>query len=245
MRHPPHWKPHHPHWHPDRSHKQRFLFGRFAFIFGVMIFFFLAALGVIGGMIFGPFREFAPHEGRLLLLICGVPFGFLLLSGLFGGWVFRRFGAPLADVMAAADAVASGDLSVRVSEAAPGEIGRLAVSFNRMTGELERAEQQRRNLTADVAHELRTPLHIIQGNLEGILDGVYPPSEPIITSTLEETQLLARLVNDLQTLTLAEANQLTLHKTRFSVAELLNETAASFKVQAAENGLTLDLESGC
>ena len=69
-----------------------------------------------------------------------------------------------------------------------------------MLGELERTEQQRRNLTADVAHELRTPLHVIQGNLEGMLDGVYPSTPEQIEATLQETRLLARLVDDLRTL---------------------------------------------
>ena len=159
-----------------------------------------------------------PRTLALALILCGVPFGFLLLLILSGRWAFRRYGAPMVEVMAAADAVAEGDLSVRVREEAPGEMGRLAHSFNRMTAELERAEQQRRNLTADVAHELRTPLHIIQGNLEGMLDGVYEPTPEHIKATLEETRLLSRLVDDLQTLSLAEAGQLPLHRLRLLCA---------------------------
>jgi two-component system OmpR family sensor kinase/two-component system sensor histidine kinase BaeS len=96
----------------------------------------------------------------------------------------------MVEVMAAADAVAEGDLSVRVGEGAPGELGQLARSFNRMTAELQRAEAQRRNLTADVAHELRTPLHIIQGNLEGVLDGVYK-AIPEHIQAREEARLLS------------------------------------------------------
>jgi two-component system OmpR family sensor kinase/two-component system sensor histidine kinase BaeS len=144
--------------------------------------------------------------------------------------------------MAAADAVAGGDLSVRVRENIPGEFGQLARSFNRMAAELASVEQQRRNLTADVAHELRTPLHIIQGNLEGILDGVYLPSGEHIAATLEETRLLARLVSDLQTLSLAEAGQLPLHRAPLSAADLLEDTATSFSGPAAAAGLELRLE---
>ena len=112
--------------------------------------------------------------------------------------------------MEAADAVADGDLSVRVPVTGRHEVARLARSFNHMTDELQRADQQRRNLTADVAHELRTPLHLIQGNLEGVLDGVYQPTNDHIKATLDETRLLARLVDDLQTLSLAESGQLPL-----------------------------------
>src|SRR6476620_2594597 len=100
-----------------------------------------------------------------------------------------------------------------------------------MLSELEGAEQQRRNLTADIAHELRTPLHIIQRNLEGILDGVYPLTLEHIHTTLEETQLLARLVNDLQTLSLAETGQLALHPARFRLAYLIDDLTADFPLR--------------
>jgi signal transduction histidine kinase len=113
-----------------------------------------------------------------------------------------------------------------------------------MTEELARAEEQRRNLTADVAHELRTPLHIIQGNLEGMLDGVYEPGEATIEATLEETRLLARLVEDLQTLSLAETGQLELVKERVNVAELLADVRTSFSGQSEAAGVTLDVVLG-
>jgi two-component system OmpR family sensor kinase/two-component system sensor histidine kinase BaeS len=152
---------------------------------------------------------------------------------------FRGIAMPLADVMSAADAVASGDLTVRVNERGPGEFTRLAKSFNRMTQELELTDQQRRNLTADVAHELRTPLHIIQGNLEGILDGVYEPTPDHLNSTLDETRLLGRLVEDLRTLSLAESGQLQLDTESFSVTELLHDIATTFSGQAEAAGVDL------
>lgn len=155
---------------------------------------------------------------------------------------FRDIATPLADVMAAADAVGDGDLSVRVPERGPGDFGRLAKSFNRMTEELERADQQRRNLTADVAHELRTPLHVIQRNLEGILDGVYEPMSEHINTTLDETRLLARLVDDLRTLSLAEAGQLPLTWEPVDVAELLADVSTSFSGQAEAAGIDLRVE---
>jgi signal transduction histidine kinase len=130
-------------------------------------------------------------------------------------------------------------LTVRVREDIHGEFKQMAHSFNRMTEELQRAEQQRRNFTADVAHELRTPLHIIQGNLEGILDGVYDPSADQIRATLDETHLLARLVNDLQTLSLAEAGKLQLHFETVAVEDLFEDTVTSFSGMAAENGIEL------
>jgi signal transduction histidine kinase len=128
---------------------------------------------------------------------------------------------------------------VRVPEKSSDIFSDLVKRFNKMVGELERAEQQRRNLTADIAHELRTPLHIIQGNLEGVLDGVYQPSPDHINATLDETRLLTRLVNDLQTLSLAETGQLPLHPTRFRVADLIADLTSSFSSQAASLGIDL------
>jgi two-component system OmpR family sensor kinase/two-component system sensor histidine kinase BaeS len=200
----------------------------------------MAALAFLFTRLFG-------GDGQTALLVwiggCGLSLALPLLAAALAVGAFRGIAAPLADVMAAADAVARGDLSVRVPLShGPGEFGRLAESFNRMIEELERADQQRRNLTADVAHELRTPLHIIQGNLEGILDDVYQPTEEHISATLEETRLLARLVDDLRTLSLAEAGQLPLVWEPVDVAELLADVGTSFSGQAEAAGIDLRIE---
>ena len=126
----------------------------------------------------------------------------------------------------------------------PENLAQLARSFNRMTEELERSDRQRRNMTADVAHELRTPLHIIQGNLEGILDHVYEPTDEQIGATLDETKALARLVEDLQTISLAEAGQLPLHRGPVNIGELLLDIITSFSLSAEASGIQLVLEPG-
>jgi two-component system sensor histidine kinase BaeS len=178
-----------------------------------------------------------------LVWIAGLGLAFVLplLAVRLAVRAFRGIATPLAGVMNAADAVAEGDLSVRVPEQ-PGEFGRLAASFNHMVEELERSDRQRRNLTADVAHELRTPLHVIQGNLEGVLDGVYEPTEEHLNATLEETRLLARLVEDLRTLSLAEAGQLPLHLEAVDVGELLADVRTSFSGQAEAAGIEVRVE---
>jgi two-component system OmpR family sensor kinase/two-component system sensor histidine kinase BaeS len=201
----------------------------------------MAALAFLLSRLFG-------GDGQMAALVwiggCGLSLALPLLAGALALWAFRDIATPLADVMAAADAVAEGDLSVRVPapEHGPREFGRLAESFNRMTEELERADQRRRNLTADVAHELRTPLHIIQGNLEGILDDVYEPTPEHIGVTLDETRTLARLVDDLRTLSLAEAGQLPLVWEPVDVAELLADVSTSFSGQAEAAGIDLRVE---
>ncbi|TET52600.1 MAG: HAMP domain-containing histidine kinase [Anaerolineales bacterium] len=230
-------------WHRDSRRRRGSLFFRFAAPFG------LIALLVLGGMaalayIVGRLADGGEHTAALAL-VGGVALalGFPLLAGILARRTFRSVATPLADVMTAAEAVAGGDLSVRVEAPrhAPGQFGRLASSFNRMVAELERVDEQRRNLTADVAHELRTPLQIIQGNVEGLIDGVYEPTEEHIGAILEETKLLARLVDDLGTLSLAEAGELQLVREPVRVDELLSDVATSFSGQAEAAGLDLRL----
>jgi HAMP domain-containing protein len=123
---------------------------------------YVGLLGVFSGLLI-PVLIISFFTGLLTLLI-----GFLLA---------RRVVTPLADVVAAAQRVAAGDLTARVQVRGPGDLRSLSDSFNRMAGALEVSDQQRRDLLADIAHELRTPLTIIRGKLEGMLDGVYPADE--------------------------------------------------------------------
>jgi len=139
--------------------------------------------------------------------------------------------------------VTEGDLSARVQEHPRSRLSNVATTFNTMVASLERADQQRRNLTADVAHELRTPLQIIQGNLEGVLDGVYEPDQDHIKATLEATQQLSRLVEDLRTLSLAESGQLSLDLQSIDVDELLQDTRTSFSSLAESAGVELRCKS--
>jgi signal transduction histidine kinase len=173
---------------------------------------------------------------------CGLSLALPMLAAVLAMRAFQGIATPLADIMAVADAVAEGDLGVRVPVHGSGEFDQLAESFNHMVEELERADELRRNLTADVAHELRTPLQIIQGNLEGILDDVYRPTKEHINTTLDETRLLARLVEDLRTLSLAESGQLSLTWEPVDVSELLADVRTSFSGQAEAAGIDLRVE---
>lgn len=211
--------------------------------FPLFLFLVLAVVLFVGGgaaLLYWLFSEYAGVR-NLWVLICGAP---VVLVGLILFTVVRlymRYGRPLEQIFAAIEAVSDGDLSARVEGSRSDMFSELAGRLNRMFAELERADRQRRNLTADIAHELRNPLHVIQGNLEGLLDGVYQPTEEHLTNTLEETRLLSRLVNDLQTLSLAEAGQLPLHPSRFQMADLLSDLAASFTARAEEIGIALEI----
>ncbi len=109
--------------------------------------------------------------------------------------------------MDAADRVADGDYTVHVREHGPRAVRSLARAFNKMASRLDSTQAERRNFLADVTHEMRTPLTVIQGNLEGMLDGVYPADKAHLRIALDETALLSRLIDDLRTLALAEAGR--------------------------------------
>jgi two-component system OmpR family sensor kinase/two-component system sensor histidine kinase BaeS len=162
-----------------------------------------------------------------------------LLTIIFGILLTRRVVYPLAEVIAASQAVTRGDLSARVEVGGSSDIRDLTDNFNRMADSLEENETQRRNLLADVAHELRTPLTVMRGKLEGILDGVYSPDENHIAPVLEETYLLERLVEDLRLLTLAETRQIHFEIKEVDLDFLVGRLIPLFEAQASEKGIAL------
>jgi signal transduction histidine kinase len=155
----------------------------------------------------------------------------------------RRMSSPIGVLAKAARRLGRGDLSQRVQFQGKGEVEMLGQAFNSMAADLERAEQLRRNLVADVAHELRTPLSNIQGYLEAIRDRVMKPNAATIRSLNEEATLLSRLVNELQELSLAEAGELKLVYQSEDVAKLIKEAVTPWqpKVSAKEISLSIDL----
>ena len=162
----------------------------------------------------------------------------LIVAGVLAWGLVR----PLRRLTAAADGIAGGDLSQRVPVTSGDEVGELAATFNHMASELERGEQLRRNMTADVAHELRTPLSVIRGKLEGVLDGVYPATSEHLEPVLEATELLTYLVEDLRLLAQAEAGQLALDKRVVDIGDLLSDAHVNFDPQASDRGVTLALD---
>ena len=178
-----------------------------------------------------------PGSATAIAVLVVVFAGGIVLTGLFGA--MQRFALPLGEVMEAADHVADGDYSVRVTEYGPPPIRALAHSFNTMTERLQHADRLRRDLMADVAHELRTPLTVLQGRLEGLRDGVYPRDDRHVAQALEETHILTRLIEDLRTLALTEAGALPLHKERSNAVGLVQDAARSMHREAAQKGVVL------
>ena len=172
-----------------------------------------------------------------------IPFVLVFVGLVLAGRALRRVATPIGDVMEATGRVAEGDYSVRVAERGPRETRALARAFNSMVARLQADDEQRRNLLADVTHELRTPLTVIQGNLEGLLDGIYPRDDAHLEPILEETRILSRLIDDLRTLALAESGALKLQKEPTDLAMLASETVASFQAQADAAGLELSADA--
>lgn len=193
------------------------------------------------------------HSNRLLdplLTIAPViwPFSLLALSLgvlalLIGLRLVGRLVAPLAEVIAAAQSVSEGNLGARVKVDGPSDLRILSDSFNQMAESLDRNDRERRELLAIVAHELRTPLSVLRGRLEGIVDGIYPADEAHIAGALEETYLLGRLVEDLRLLTLAEARQLHFDIKPVDLAQLAHRAVDLFCAEAGEKQIHLELEA--
>ena len=154
----------------------------------------------------------------------------------------RQLVSPLRQLKVAAEAMAGGDLSQRVQVRVRDEVGELGHAFNRMAADLEAAQTQRRQMTADIAHELRNPLSVIRGNLEALLDGVYAADAEHLTSIHEETMLLQRLVEDLRLLSLADAGQLKLVRTDVDIAALLNGVSDSAVAVVEDKGVSLRVD---
>lgn len=166
-----------------------------------------------------------------------------IVAMILGSVLFYQITAPVRKLKTAASAIAMGDLSQRVQVRSRDELGDLAVTFNTMAESLGRAEIQRRQMVADVAHELRTPLSVMQANLEAMQDGVLPLDAEEIASLHEETVLLSRLVADLHLLSLAEAGQLKLEQEEVEPGELIRKSTERLYQNAQERGVTINIET--
>lgn len=159
-----------------------------------------------------------------------------------GVWVSRTMAAPLDHLAEAAQAIGAKDLSRRVEVRGSEEVVAVAHAFNEMAAALQSAEAVRRNLIADVAHELRTPLTVLQGNLQAILDDVYPLDKEEVARLYDQTRLLIRLVNDLHELAQAETAQLPLQTHPVDVRSLVQNVIATFTPLAEEAIIRLQVE---
>ncbi len=167
--------------------------------------------------------------------------GAVAAAVLIGLLLSRQFLGALDELTGAIRAMRRGDLSQQVRVRTQDELGELAAAFNQMSAEIHRANQLRKQMTADIAHDLRTPLTVITGYLEGLRDGTLKPTVERFNIMYEETQLLKRLIDDLRTLSLADAGELKLVYQAAPPGELLEQAMKSFEPLAAEQGVKLEV----
>jgi two-component system, OmpR family, sensor histidine kinase BaeS len=152
---------------------------------------------------------------------------------------YRRISRPVGDLLGAAEQVATGDYGVDVEVRGPRELRLLTVTFNEMAARLAANEEQRRRFLADITHELRNPLAVLQSEIEAQMDGVHPRDDQHLASLLEETRRLGNLVDDLHTLALAETGRLVLQQEAVAFGALVDEMVGRHEAQARQRDVAL------
>ena len=171
-----------------------------------------------------------------VLVAVGVS-GFLAI--LAGTWLFWQITRPLTRLRDAAEQIAAGKLDTRVQVKSKDEVGRVGLAFNHMAGELQRQEGLRKVMVADIAHELRTPLSVMQVNLEAMKDELLPASPEELDGLHHEVIRLSRLVEDLRLLSLADSGNLHLRSDPIDVNALVETAVRRMKPQAETQGVIL------
>jgi two-component system sensor histidine kinase BaeS len=201
-------------------------------------------MGGGGGMMFGPYTQDAlDFLGGLTRTLWLVGLASVVLA-LALGWLFtRQIVAPVEEVSTAARRIAGGDLSKKVTARGADELTDLGASFNAMADELHRDRELRQSMVADIAHELRTPLSVLRANIEAMQDGVLEPTGDNLASLHQETAVLARLIDDLRILSMAESGQLQYHFQKTDPAALCDRVVEGMRALFAARDITLELEA--
>lgn len=185
-----------------------------------------------------PERRFLDDVRRAIWLAAVIGLGVAAVAGTVTA---RQITAPLQALAGAARRIGGGDLSQIVPVHGDDEIGQVARTFNAMATNLHHAEERRRQLLADIAHELGTPLAVLQANLEGMLDGVVAPAPERLAALHTQSQVLTRLVRDLRDLSLAQQGQLHLDRRPVDLPALVRGVVEMSRPQAEEKGIALDV----
>jgi two-component system sensor histidine kinase BaeS len=188
-----------------------------------------------------PESEFLANVNQAVLLGAVVA---MLVALLVGVLLARTISRPVREVTAATQVVAEGDLGYQVPVRTKDELGELAIAFNKMSADLAFSNEQRRQMTADIAHELRSPLSVILGYMEALSAGKLEPNAETFGIMYSKGQHLQRLIDELRTLALADAGELTLTRRPVQPQMLLEHTALAYLVQAQEKDITIQVEAG-
>jgi two-component system sensor histidine kinase BaeS len=206
---------------------------------------------VVGWVGFTPLRAGLPPEARLFVsgqhraLLISLVVALAVALGL-GFLLARHFSRPLRQLAQTVDTLSDGNYAVRATVTSKDEIGRLGAGVNQLAESLASNRSMRRRWMADIAHELRTPVSILKGEIEAIQDGLRPADEKTLASLGEEADHLSRLVNDLQTLALSDAGALDFRLEQVDLTELVRQQLQAFDGRLRERGIevTSDLPGG-
>jgi len=249
-RQPPHWWPEDEAWppagppwrHAPRRFRRRFVLTALAVLGSLVV------TIMILGWIFGPHggrsgagdgARFRQADRPPAVAVLG---GVVIVGVAATALAYRRISGPVGDLLGAAERVAVGDYEVRLAPDGPRELQLLTTTFNDMAARLADAEAQRRRFLADITHELRTPLAVLQSGIEAQIDGIHPRDEDHLASLLEEAQRLGRLIDDLHTLALADAGRIVLHHERVDPVTLVEEAVVAHAPLAERKGVRLVTE---
>ena len=203
---------------------------------------------VVGTLVVGRLpMERNPREEEFIrrtnMMLVYSAIGTSIVALLIGIFLSRTLTRPIRELTEATHAVAEGELGAQVSVRSRDEMGELAESFNKMSTDLARSTEARKQMTADIAHELRTPLSLIIGHAEAVHDGVLPPSKENFEIVREEALRLDKLVDDLRTLSLADAGELSIHPQTVSPVKILTDLQATYQHIAAQNDVKINVDT--
>lgn len=207
--------------------------------FAIVAIFVFALFVVLIGWLLG--AVFSGHAFAALFPLLVLGLVFIVAVRVVRG--VGRAALPLGDLIEASARIEAGQAGTQVEIRGPRDIQALSRAFNTMSARLAADAEQRRRLLADVSHELRTPLTVIQGSVEGMLDGLYPADREHLGRVLAETRQLERLIEDLRTLSLADAGALPLRRETTDLAALADEVAAGFRAAADEAAVNLSVDA--
>ena len=219
-----------PDWGSGARVFRRFIgFALFLFLLGPVF-------GVVMASLFGFFH------GPRRWVVGGVAVLVLVGLAVFARNRFGRTWRPVGALIDATRRLGDGETGVRIPITEPGPLAAVSGSFNRMAARLEEEDERRRRLLADLGHEMRTPLTVIRGEIEAVIDGVHDPED--LGKVVNEVELMERLLEDLRVLTLAEAGRLDLHREPTDVHGLIGDVLTSFATTIEARRVTPRLTIG-
>jgi signal transduction histidine kinase len=191
---------------------------------------------IVGAIVATGFMVMTGHRrwiGVAVTLVVVLAFGFLARR------MFGRTWAPVGELIDATRRLGDGESGIRIETRGPGPLAAVSASFNRMAESLEAEDERRRRFIADIGHELRTPMTVIRGEIEAVIDGLHPPES--LGNVIDEVDIIDRLLDDLRVLAMTEAGRLRLEPEPTDIAELARDVLASYSGRFDAQGVTSEL----